>query len=311
MAFLLNNLDGIPMIPTVLVDVYKFRKMRMKKNTPESYLIEIKAKYAVEKIEEYAYYLAKPTPASLYNLCKILDNEKMSKIDKDILSKFYAIEKFDIDKFRPICNFFKGKTEIPQPSVVDVMALLVDFPSRPLGKYLKSEVENPVYEIEKEENVDTIPEGNIIKKEGKDNQHLNNIISLEKNGISKKAIIGVLLFIGIAITVYFASQKSDCMQWNRDHYDQIDCNTTSNEKMGFMLSNPVIKKNQDLLNNFKKIKISDTTSFFNKDGSPKVWYGKSFDNHFECFTMPGLHPETGETLKKITQYIIDKHLLKE
>jgi len=45
-------------------------------------------------------------------------------------------------------------------------------------------------------------------------------------------------------------------------------------------------------------------------GKPCVWYGKSFDGSYDCFTAPGLHPETGKKLKPITEYIVKKHLLK-
>jgi hypothetical protein len=48
--------------------------------------------------------------------------------------------------------------------------------------------------------------------------------------------------------------------------------------------------------------------FFNEDGSVKLWYGKNKNKDLEYFTALGLHPETGKTLKPITQYMIDKYI---
>jgi len=74
----------------------------------------------------------------------------------------------------------------------------------------------------------------------------------------------------------------------------------------------VIPLNQYVLDNFKKITVSDTTTFF-KNGDydmPVVWYGKSSNKkEHEYFNRPGLHPETGKTLKPISRYIIKKYIL--
>ena len=59
---------------------------------------------------------------------------------------------------------------------------------------------------------------------------------------------------------------------------------------------------------FKKINPDCEYSFFNNDGSVRVWYGKNVSKELEFFTDLGLHPETGKTLKPITQYMIDKYV---
>jgi hypothetical protein len=307
-ALLLKNLCGIPMIPIVLIDVYKFQKMLMKKNTRDSYLKEIKAKYEQEKTGEYASLLAKPTPASLKNLCNIIDDSNISLADKEILNKFYTVKKFDIDKFRPICNFYKGITVEPHPSVVDVLALLVNFQPRPLGKYLKSEANSNENELQKINVSKVISEVEIEKKEELQSEVENKTAYLEKKKISKKAVVGVVVFMAILTILFFSFQRKNCMQWSNDHYEEVSCDEVTNQSIGLLGNYSKIKKaDQNLMEGFKKIKVCDTTRYFNPDGTPRVWYCKS-ELGIECFTMPGLHPETEQTLKKITPYIIDKYL---
>ena len=91
------------------------------------------------------------------------------------------------------------------------------------------------------------------------------------------------------------------MQWTGDYYERVDCIQEINSLD--------VKPYDEIQFELKKINVSDTTSFF-KVGEPCVWYGKSVDGNYECFNIPGLHPETGKTLKPITQYIVDKYLLK-
>ena len=53
-------------------------------------------------------------------------------------------------------------------------------------------------------------------------------------------------------------------------------------------------------------------SFFRNGNydNPLVWYGKSPNKReYEFFNHPGLHPETGKTLKPISKYIIKKYTL--
>ncbi|TDD95179.1 hypothetical protein [Flavobacterium cellulosilyticum] len=65
------------------------------------------------------------------------------------------------------------------------------------------------------------------------------------------------------------------------------------------------------MDDFKKLSICNTTKFF-KDGNynkPLVWYGKAVDaKKLDYFNQPGLHPETGKTLKPITKYIYEKYI---
>lgn len=117
----------------------------------------------------------------------------------------------------------------------------------------------------------------------------------KKNKALKNYIIGVL----IVIATYFgfnANQKK-CMIWNNDHYEKISCEKENTK--------PIDNR---LLKLFKKIDPNHETIFFNKKGDARIWYYKNEKGDLEFFTNLGLHPETGKTLKPITQYMIDKYL---
>jgi len=129
--------------------------------------------------------------------------------------------------------------------------------------------------------------------------------------ISKRiALVFLLLFvlgsIGYGVKQHFFSNK-ECLVWVKDHYEAIDYNEVIN-------SVEVIPFNRSLLDDFKKLSVCDTTNFF-KNGDykkPIVWYGKAVNSkEFDFFNRPGLHPETGKTLKPISKYIIEKHILKD
>ena len=61
------------------------------------------------------------------------------------------------------------------------------------------------------------------------------------------------------------------------------------------------------IDNFEKVEVSKTTSFF-KDKNPLLWYGKSSIGKMDFFTNRGIHPETLNELKPVTEYIINKYV---
>jgi hypothetical protein len=88
------------------------------------------------------------------------------------------------------------------------------------------------------------------------------------------------------------------MRWEGDHYIKAQC-----EEPG------AVPKDIGLLRNFKKLEPECRTDFFfNPDGSAKVWYYKAGDKNLELFSVPGLNPVNGKTLKPITEYMIGEHL---
>ncbi|WP_289022306.1 hypothetical protein [uncultured Salegentibacter sp.] len=123
----------------------------------------------------------------------------------------------------------------------------------------------------------------------------------EKNQKKSKGwIIALILFplIGVSAYVGYQNGKEECMIWQKDHFEKTICSGAENEE--------VLRTFR--LENFEKIKPTDTTTFF-KNGKAQIWYDKS-DNELEYFTASGIHPTNGKTLKPITSYIIEKYIRK-
>lgn len=134
---------------------------------------------------------------------------------------------------------------------------------------------------------------------GLDKEKLDSIPGQQNFLSSKKtlAIISILVIV-IAVSGYigFKNGESGCMVWKNDHYEIADCTGSIGEK----------KNVPYILSNFRKVQVSDTTTFFKK-GEVQIWYDKS-NNEVEFFTAPGIHPDNGKTLKPISEYMIEKYI---
>lgn len=309
---------------TIDIGFQSFREFRtipinsikaMKINTITDYKKEVKAKYEEAKTGNFSGFLLKPSPSELKNLCLVLFDKGYNKWDQEIVERFFElddksnkrkqIECFEVDKLRPISNFLKGKTEVTRVVNLDLIAILVDFNPRPYRKFLSRN---------KEELADGVAVNEILKienREKEDRLELAVFEELKKKRVSKKMVFAVIpLFVfgaaGYSVKNIFFPNKN-CMVWAKNHYEAVECDKVND-------TIEVCPFNQNVMDNFKKITICDTTTFFkNKNiDKPLVWYGKSPDKkEYEYFNQAGLHPETGKTLKPITQYIIRKYILKK
>ncbi|WP_338376369.1 hypothetical protein [uncultured Flavobacterium sp.] len=272
----------------------------MNKNTLETYLIEIKKKYNDEKNGNHSTFLNNPTPASIRNLCVEILKCTATKNDYKILKHFFDlkeddkdkknIENFDIDKLKPICNFFKGKTETPKHDLIDIMALLVGLEPRPLTKYLKSN------EVEKPPVIINVVNANSEEKKSDD------FVKKPSKGFNKikYIIIALMIFIVGFFFMYLFNNKKKCMQWQNNHYVEVEC-----EVKNFANINDVVPINTNQFS-LEKIEVDSTTVFFKGD-KPLVFYCK-VNGEPEYFNQLGMHPETGKALKPISHYIIDKYI---
>nr|WP_314897359.1 hypothetical protein [uncultured Flavobacterium sp.] len=287
----------------------------MYKITFEEYKSAVKVKYEVSKIEEVSGILLNPTPAQLRNLCLMRLNNSLTKTDSNVFRMFFnvkeeehlrkEIENFDIGKFKPIISFLKGEKDSENMARIELAAILVDFNPRPYNKYLlngkineRSNVEVPSSAEEKEFDADNSSEEKWVEK----------VVVIDNNDkVRKKTAIIFTVFLSLFFMGYTVKNiifpEKDCMKWEGDHYEAVDC---KNEKPEIGNITSVIVLNEDLLS-FKKIEVNTNTVFFKK-GKPIVWYGKSFDGNHEYFNQPGLHPETEKTLKPISEYIIKKYI---
>lgn len=278
-----------------------------------TYLADIKAKYEIEKSGSNSIYLSKPSPAVIKNLCLKIYKSCESRIDKEILKDFFdlkgddndkkIIKQFDTDKLRPICNFFNGKTEVPKPDIYDLMALLVDYQPRPLNKYLRRETEekSKTEEIEK-------PSKSVNEVIDKDLSNPNTSITTEptKTWLQKhqKVVLISSIVLLTLFLIYFNTRKNEAiewMEWVNNHYEVIDWDGKSNKEYRV-----IIPKDDNLLQNFRKIIPCNTTKF-ERNGRVCLWYGKSATGEVEFFTTLHYHPETGKSLKEVTSTIMNKY----
>lgn len=120
-----------------------------------------------------------------------------------------------------------------------------------------------------------------------------------------KITIIVSLIIISSVIIYNSFIKQRWMIWQEDHYIEVKFDL---EKYNV---NQLKVYKKERIEFFKKINNPTCTyDFFNEDGSVRVWYGKNSEKELEYFTSFGLHPETGKTLKPITQYMINKYVCK-
>jgi len=286
----------------------------MNKNSIDDYKKGIKAKYEEAKEREYSGFLLNPSPAELKNFCLLLFDKGYNKWDQEIVNRFFEldekssnrkqIEYFDVDKLRPISNFLKGRTDATRIVNLDLIAVLVDFNTRPYRKFMSENKEELPASAESNE---------ILKLEKEEKEEKIEVIFFEefkKKSVSKRVIFAmlpllVLVAAGYGVQNIFFPDKN-CMVWVGNRYEAVEYDKVKD-------SAAVIPVNQNILDDFKKITVCDTTTFFKKGDSnnPLVWYGKSPDKkEYEYFNQPGLHPETRKTLKPITKYIIRKYILK-
>ncbi|OSY89132.1 hypothetical protein WH52_00290 [Tenacibaculum holothuriorum] len=139
---------------------------------------------------------------------------------------------------------------------------------------------------------------------GKKKTHYSNKnhtaeLNSKTKDVYKKIIIKISITLAIfflltySIKNFFLSNK-ECIAWKGNHYKKVSCNSL----------NAIDNTNQNIdIISFKKIIVSDTTTFFIK-GKPNYWYGKNKSGIREFFTKRGIHPETKKELKPITRAIL-------
>lgn len=121
---------------------------------------------------------------------------------------------------------------------------------------------------------------------------------IKKNKIS--LIVFVLTIIIVLSITTFNQQR--WMIWEDTHYIEVDFDA---EK--YSLSQLKIY-NQERIDNFLKVNPDCKTIFFNSDSTVNLWYGKNNSGKLEYFTALAKHPESGKTLREITDYMIRKYI---
>jgi len=306
----------------------------------------VKKKYEEVKNGDDHIYLNEPTRGKLNKLCwEIFETKTVSTDDKVVFNTLLGFP-FDLNtknkfrskanQFRPIETFLKGETDPDRIEVVDLAAILVDFPSRPFNKFRKIDPEDLklIKELRSLEiSTETISPNNLKDELEKENAKdlkneeepeqaedsetiesdepeitptpMSNFVNIEEKAKPKMwryLAIGIVL-TGLGLIIFLTLHKKDCMQWSGDHFEEVSCDLKIGGIGTFNVPEPYDARVIDL----RKIKVCDTTAFF-KNGKAIIWYCK-IGNSIEFFNTHGNHPETGRGLKPVTHYIINKYVV--
>jgi hypothetical protein len=257
-----------------------------------------------------------PAPAKLRNECERIIGKRFSKDDKEILSSFFgeqadlagyvkAINNFDIDLFRPLEYFMKGKVKKPDPKHVELLAWLIDYSPRPYRvDYLyhvsgANDTDGEIIEVPKVEKP-SVPTANLPVE----------ILPGPPSTVKKSSVVvraGVILTLLSALGFITFSligigerrEPGKCMLWTGDHYEKIACDTKPADTTAM-----VIGLDSNKLVHFKRITRADTLTVTSVG---KVWYIKINDD-IEYYTSPGEPPaHPGRRLLPLTAHILDVH----
>lgn len=298
--------------------------------------------------------LESPGRDKLRKECVIVFLRKNSKADKEFIQSFFdptnrysdqvrSIEKFKLDKFRPLVSFLTEETNTRDEGNIKLLAWLIDFPTyedwrqNPImpeieetdpsatAKTGDDDSEKPADEATAKPTVlaTFIPnnaevEGAATEKEGTtnieiptDNPNYPEQQTEETSG--KRSLLNksnaiksiVVLLIGVGIFIYW-QDKQDRETITKDE----KCMFWTGDHYEAVACNietatPKIDLNVQTLNRLKKITLADTLT---KNSIGKVWYA-TINNEKEFFTDSGMHPvDTVKRLKPITSYIISKNV---
>ncbi|WP_405199364.1 hypothetical protein [Christiangramia sp. LLG6405-1] len=195
---------------------------------------------------------------------------KCEYISESLLENF----KYQLS-YKSLERYYKNDS-IPKGETIDILARYLGYSD--YNEYLlsKNSAENNKLEI----NVTKEPKGQYAIK-----------------GFRQWVLIALIPLICTAGYISFMNESEECMIWVEDHYESKKCEGERGEQI----------YRAYLVENFRQIEVSDTTSFF-KNGEVQVWYDK-FNNELYYFTAPGINPENGKTLRPITNYMINKYVL--
>ncbi len=290
--------------------------------TFEEYIKEILNKFKLiqkDSSHQLNWLFEYLTPGSIRSASIEVFYERNGNSDKLILSAFFNISKekdhfgylsnTKAEKFLTVKNFLTGSTRRPKKEIVEFTAWLIDFQPRPYSNFLNNEGRPSENEEENALKIDTVIEKDKLNnaKTTEEVYKINEGSAQKdhtKNGnerILKKVVI-IISLIGIVFLLYYFSnrEQNNCMAWKEDQYERIACGKTSS---------PNLLYDQNLAENFKKVKL-DTTMVFFKDGKALFWYDRT-GGAIEFFTKGGRHPISNKILRPVTETIIRKYVFGE
>ncbi|WP_447635329.1 hypothetical protein [Flavobacterium microcysteis] len=289
------------------------------KNNFDEYKKAIITRYEEEKMGKFSDLLLDPTPANLKRLCLLISEDEMKFSDLAIFRHFFSfkseediarwIKNFDTEKFKPLSTFLKLGTNLKDYRSANLIAVLVDFNQRPYTKFLDTHCSLDLVNPKIKDTNKELPKREHFAERMAISKPVENDYQLTvKSPLSKRLVLTLLFFASVFFLAFVMKDVFDdkCMIWKGDHYEKIDCEDS--RAYGEKSFDNVIAYNKDVLENFRKIEVCDTTTFFIND-RPMVWYIKQ-NGKCEFFSYNGAHPITRKPLKPITKHMVEKHIMK-
>ncbi len=301
---------------------------------------------------ELPHGLVEPAPARLKEECTKRCTQALTRRDERVIRDFCGdlneskscyvlLERCETDKFKPLVNYLKGKSENTDRKNIELLAWLIDFSGRPweIGKSYSNDddineepapngigpatrelltasddpANPPAAGSDKPDLEPVIPGNPIILTEieslkGKESA---GVITAE-TGEQKKLKVKSTKRLTVAIMLSLALGTGSMWWWNRTaapggncmywHEDHYEAIACDQKVPNAM----VIALDTIRLKNFRKLTRPDTITY---KAIGRVWYSK-IGGKLEYYTSGGEHPVIfGRQLKPITVYIIDKYIL--
>lgn len=280
------------------------------------------------------------SPGQLRDYCVTLVEQPLTPSDKNVLFTFFKSEKniadlkikiarFDLDKLKPITNFFKNKSVPGKVAPLNFIAFLLDYNPRPWSvfreqfdpettlPFIYSEPDVLIPDGESDKDIHSGTKSDIIHPDKQVDVITSNVVHndstsglLSGNSLikyKKQFGIAALLFIGVFFFSFkdYLIPNKECMEWNGTQYIQVACETPT---MGFANTNIRVPYDKAIAG-LERIKISPETIFFDENNAPLIYYYKNNKKEFEYFSSNGHYPGTRIPLKKVTPYHIKKYIM--
>ncbi|MGN7820523.1 hypothetical protein ACTJJB_10335 [Chitinophaga sp. 22536] len=293
------------------------------------------------------------TPGNLKEECVKKCTQQVNKRDEKIIRDFCGdlneskschllMQKCDTDKFRPLVNFLKGKSEKPVEKNVELLAWLIDFSGRPweMGKTVSGDddtdhgpalqdvspatrdtvmaADTPLRLVATEDHLPTenpaipenpenpvIPAGDPGVKERKDVDVGTDAQKTREKSV-KKLAAAIMLSLVVGTGGMWWWKESNPMPGSGACMYWLEDHyepIACNKKLP---NTTIIPVDSMKLKYFRKINTPDTITY---QAVGKVWYSK-IKGKMEYYTLAGEHPVmSGYQLRPITPYIITVHIL--
>lgn len=263
--------------------------------------------------------LDRPERQKLRRECLRVLTTRNSKHDQEVVRAFFdpinqyeelskSIEKFDLDRFRPIVNFLTKGTAVRSDESVKLLAWLLGFDSYHDWRLKRTSEEIAPKETLFQENL--LPVTELVEPTSLDEGVKVRQQFTRERASSTTILIGSLSGMVILATVFLVYQhlfnhgtqmptsNQKCMYWTGKQFRPIECGAKN-------VRGSIVPLNLGTLKNQRRLFMTDTLT---KRSLGKVWYLKRNGQH-EFFTDSGRHPiDTQKMLKPLSRYILSNHV---